>query len=194
LSPVDFAATQHPRLRSRQHEIVIQLYGVGSHKPACNNLRKWWGSASSPKILEVVELTLVYDLDRFIAAQAPVMETVRSELMAGAKRTHWMWFIFPQLAELGRSRTAKFYGIASLDEAKTYLAHPVLGPRLSDCTALVNRVNRLSAYEVFGSPDDLKFRSCVTLFSRADSSQTAFNDALNRFFDGQPDPKTLELI
>jgi uncharacterized protein (DUF1810 family) len=139
-------------------------------------------------------MALVYDLDRFLAAQVPVMETVRSELMAGVKRTHWMWFIFPQLAELGRSRTAKFYGIASLNEAKAYLAHPVLGPRLLDCTALVNRITRLSAYEIFGSPDDLKFHSCITLFSRADPNQAAFKDALNRFFDGQPDPKTLELI
>jgi uncharacterized protein (DUF1810 family) len=139
-------------------------------------------------------MALVYDLDRFLAAQAPVMETVRSELMAGVKRTHWMWFIFPQLAELGRSRTAKFYGVASLNEAKAYLAHPVLGPRLLDCTALVNRMTRLSAYEIFGSPDDLKFHSCITLFSRADPNQAAFKDALNRFFDGQPDPKTLELI
>jgi uncharacterized protein (DUF1810 family) len=139
-------------------------------------------------------MALVYDLDRFVAAQAPVMETVRSELTAGVKRTHWMWFIFPQLAELGRSRTAKFYGIASLNEAKAYLAHPVLGPRLLDCTALVNRITRLSAYEIFGSPDDLKFHSWITLFSRADPNQAAFKETLNRFFDGQPDPKTLELI
>jgi uncharacterized protein (DUF1810 family) len=139
-------------------------------------------------------MTPVYDLDRLVAAQAPVMETVRSELMAGVKRSHWMWFIFPQLAELGRSPTAKFYGIASLNEAKAYLAHPILGPRLVDYTTLVNRITRLNAYQIFGSPDDLKFHSCVTLFSQADPNQAAFKDALSRFFDGQPDPKTLELI
>jgi uncharacterized protein (DUF1810 family) len=136
----------------------------------------------------------VYDLDRFLAAQAPVMETVRYELKAGAKRSHWMWYIFPQLAELGHSRAAKFYGIASLGEAKAYLAHPVLGPRLLECTTLVNKIARLNAYQIFGTPDDLKFHSCVTLFSRADPEQATFTDALKKFFEGRSDPKTLELI
>jgi uncharacterized protein (DUF1810 family) len=134
-----------------------------------------------------------YDLNRFLDAQAPIIDQVRSELLAGVKRTHWMWFIFPQLAELGRSPVAKFYGIASLDEAKAYLEHPILGARLLDCTALVNRITDLHLHEIFGSPDDLKFHSCVTLFARANPTQTVFKDALNKFFDGQPDMKTVEL-
>src|SRR4051794_34023027 len=107
------------------------------------------------------------DLDRFVAAQAPVYATVLAELRAGRKQSHWMWFVFPQLAGLGRSPTATFYGLPGLDEARAYLAHDVLGPRLVECTGLVNAVTGRSAHEIFGTPDDLKFRSCVTLFQRA---------------------------
>jgi uncharacterized protein (DUF1810 family) len=134
------------------------------------------------------------DLDRFVQAQEPVIQQVRRELAAGRKRTHWMWFIFPQLRGLGRSSTAAFYGIASLDEAKAYLAHPVLGARLIECAQLVNAVEDRSAHEIFGSPDDLKFHSCMTLFARADPRQPAFATALRKYFGNHPDQGTLDLL
>jgi uncharacterized protein (DUF1810 family) len=132
------------------------------------------------------------DLRRFIEAQAPVIAQVRRELAQGCKRTHWMWFIFPQLRGLGHSPTARHFGLAGLAEARAYLADPVLGPRLVECTALVNHVEGSTAYEVFGSPDDLKFRSCMTLF--ATLQPLPFEDALRIFFNAEPDPKTLELL
>ena len=134
------------------------------------------------------------DLDRFVSAQAPVISTVLDELRAGRKRTHWMWFIFPQLTALGRSAMAKRYGLADLDEARAYLAHDVLGPRLLICTRLVNAVTGKSAHEIFGSPDDLKFRSCVTLFHRAAPDEGAFAEALRRYYGGVEDERTVELI
>src|SRR5690242_1687935 len=105
--------------------------------------------------------------DDFIRAQDAVWGDVLSELRAGRKTTHWMWFVFPQLAALGRSSTAKFYGLENVAEAEAYLRHPVLGARLREATGIVNAVEGRSAHEIFGSPDDLKFRSCVTLFGRA---------------------------
>ncbi len=133
-----------------------------------------------------------YTLSRFIAAQAPVFDTVLSELRAGRKRTHWMWFVFPQLRALGKSATANFYGVGSLDEARAYLQNPILADRLAQA---VSAVPERSAYEIFGSPDDLKFRSSMTLFHEAsDGSATLFKTALERFFDGEPDKRTLELI
>ena len=105
-----------------------------------------------------------FDLERFVAAQDPVFDTVRQELAAGAKRTHWMWFIFPQLRALGRSGTARHYGLAGLAEARAYLADPVLGPRLLECVGLMNQISGRTALQVLSSPDDLKFRSCLTLF------------------------------
>jgi len=108
-----------------------------------------------------------FDLERFLDAQAPVIGQVQSELRAGTKRTHWMWFVFPQIAGLGHSAMAQRYAIASLDEAKAYAAHPVLGARLRDCTALVLAVEGKTVHQIFGSPDDLKFHSCMTLFARA---------------------------
>ncbi len=134
----------------------------------------------------------IFDLDRFIAAQAPVIEQVRRELEGGSKRTHWMWFIFPQLRGLGHSPTAQHYGLAGLREAHAYLAHPVLGARLVECTALINRVEGKTADGIFGSPDDMKFRSCMTLF--ATLQPQPFGDALRRYYNGTPDPKTLELL
>jgi uncharacterized protein (DUF1810 family) len=131
-------------------------------------------------------------LERFIEAQAPVIEQVRRELRAGAKRTHWMWFVFPQLRGLGRSATAQHYGLASADEARAYLAHPILGPRLVECTELVNQVEGKTALQIFGSPDDMKFRSCMTLF--ATLRPAPFRDALQKFFDGHPDKLTLGLL
>lgn len=132
-------------------------------------------------------------LQRFLDAQAPVIDTALSELRAGRKRSHWMWFVFPQLAALGRSGTAKFYGIGSLEEARRYLAHPVLGARLLACTEAVLAHAGRGAHAIFGSPDDLKFRSCMTLFGRADPEQAVFRRALDAFFDGE-DPLTLGLL
>jgi len=133
-----------------------------------------------------------FDLDRFIEAQAPVIGQVRRELEAGSKRTHWMWFIFPQLRGLGRSPTAQHFGLAGQDEARAYLADPRLGPRLVECTALVNQVEGKTANGIFGSPDTMKFRSCMTLF--ATLQPQPFEDALRKYHDGKPDPVTLELL
>lgn len=131
-------------------------------------------------------------LDRFIVAQASVMDAVEAELAAGRKRTHWMWFVFPQLRGLGLSETARFYGLADRAEAAAFLAHPVLGPRLLRCTGLVSGVPGRTANEVFGSPDDLKFRSCMTLFGVLQAEP--FGAALQRFFGGVPDGRTLALL
>jgi uncharacterized protein (DUF1810 family) len=136
-----------------------------------------------------------FDLERFVTAQDPVFNTVLAELRAGRKRTHWMWFIFPQLAGLGRSPTARFYGISSMDEARAYLAHSVLGSRLDLCTRIVLASESPSLHAIFGSPDDLKFRSCMTLFSRAaDDPDNPFRQALDRWCSGEPDEQTLALI
>jgi uncharacterized protein (DUF1810 family) len=132
-----------------------------------------------------------FDLERFIDAQAPVIAQVQSELRAGAKRMHWMWFVFPQIAGLGHSAMAQRYAIASLDEAKAYVDHPVLGARLRACTALVLVVEGKSAHAIFGSPDDLKFHSCMTLFTHAAPEQPLFRQALERFFRGRQDPYTV---
>lgn len=135
-----------------------------------------------------------FDLQRFVDAQAAVHATALAELERGRKRTHWMWFIFPQLAGLGRSSTAIFYGISGLAEARAYLAHPVLGPRLMACVAAINRLEGRGAHEVFGSPDDLKLRSSLTLFAAAAPDQLAFTRALEKYFDGQPDPRTARML
>jgi uncharacterized protein (DUF1810 family) len=135
-----------------------------------------------------------FDLERFVAAQMPVMALVRAELAAGRKRSHWMWFVFPQLAGLGFSAMAATYAIASLDEARAYLAHPVLGPRLVDCTRLVLAAEGGDAHAIFGSPDDLKFRSSMTLFALAAPDERAFVEALAKFFGGKADAKTLLLL
>ena len=135
-----------------------------------------------------------------VAAQDPVYATVLGELRAGAKRTHWMWFIFPQLAALGRSPTAKQFGLENLDAARGYLAHPVLGPRLRECTATLlaaAETTGRSAHAILGSPDDVKLRSCLTLFEAAAETapdRALFTRALTHFFAGDRDPLTLELI
>ena len=134
------------------------------------------------------------DLDRFLAAQNPVLDQVRSELAAGRKRSHWMWFVFPQLRGLGQSDMAQHYGLASLAEARAYLAHPVLGKRLRDCTSLVNAVQGRSAEEILGGVDALKFRSCMTLFAAADPGEAVFRAALDRYYGGVDDPRTLALL
>jgi len=132
------------------------------------------------------------EMSRFVDAQAGVYGTVLAELRAGRKQTHWMWFIFPQLAALGRSPTAKFYGLAGLEEAREYLRHEVLGPRLRECTELVNAVTGRSAHEIFGTPDEMKFRSCVTLFRLAGGGEV-FGEALRRYYGGMEDEATVRL-
>lgn len=123
-------------------------------------------------------------------AQDGCYAAVLAELRAGRKRTHWMWFIFPQLRALGRSETAQRFGLADLDEARAYAEHEVLGPRLRECVGLANAVSGRTAREIFGTPDDLKFRSCLTLFLRA-TGEPAFREALQRYYDGAEDPLTL---
>jgi uncharacterized protein (DUF1810 family) len=135
-----------------------------------------------------------FHLDRFLTAQGPLLDRIRDELRAGVKRTHWMWFVFPQLAGLGRSDTARFYAIRSLDEARSYLAHPILGARLIECAALVNGVEAKSALVILGSPDDLKFHSSMTLFATASPSEPEFSRALRKYFGGAMDRATLELL
>lgn len=134
------------------------------------------------------------DLERFVSAQEQVIGSVKRELRGGRKRSHWMWFVFPQIAGLGRSEMAQRYAIDSLEEAKAYLAHPVLGPRLRDCTELVLDIEDKTANKVFGSPDDRKFRSSMTLFEIAADDGTLFADALEKYYDGDRDAKTLELV
>lgn len=133
-------------------------------------------------------------LERFVAAQAPVYAQVVAELEAGRKTSHWMWFIFPQLRGLGRSPTALHFGIEDLGEAKAYLRHPVLGPRLVECSRLVLAVEGRSATAIFGSPDDLKLRSAMTLFGRATAEEAVFAAVLETYYDGQEDPATLALL
>ena len=134
-----------------------------------------------------------FGLQRFVDAQDRVYRQVCAELAAGRKSSHWMWFVFPQLKGLGRSATAQRFGIASKAEAQAYWAHPVLGPRLAQCTELALAVEGRSAHEIFGPPDDLKFRSCMTLFVQA-TGAPVFARALERYFEGRPDPGTLELL
>lgn len=135
-----------------------------------------------------------HNLERFIAAQAPVYSTVLAELKAGTKRSHWMWFIFPQLAGLGRSAMARQFAIASLDEAAAYLAHPVLGARLHECSSLLAEIDARSAHEILGDPDDMKFHSSMTLFAYAAPVDSVFQQCLNKYFGGVADPATLALI
>jgi uncharacterized protein (DUF1810 family) len=132
-----------------------------------------------------------FQLERFLDAQQPVYETVLGELRAGRKRSHWMWFIFPQIAGLGHSAMAARFALSSLDEAVAYLAHPVLGGRLRECTTLVAGVEGRSIAEIFGSPDDMKFRSSMTLFSQAAPQEPIFAACLKKYFGGEPDPLTL---
>jgi uncharacterized protein (DUF1810 family) len=135
-----------------------------------------------------------FDLDRFVAAQARVYAQALAELEDGRKRSHWMWFVFPQLAALGRSETARFYGISSAAEARAYLGHPVLGGRLRECTEAVLRHRGTSANTIFGSVDAMKFRSSMTLFEAVAETPEPFASALEIFYDGDRDETTLELL
>jgi len=135
-----------------------------------------------------------FNLSRFLSAQTPVIERVREELRGGRKRSHWMWFVFPQIAGLGHSATAQHFAIASLDEARAYLTHDILGPRLKECAALVVAVEGRNIGEIFAAPDDLKFHSSMTLFARAAPDEPVFRDALQKYFGGEEDRATLERI
>jgi uncharacterized protein (DUF1810 family) len=135
-----------------------------------------------------------YNLERFVTAQDRVFKHVLSELKAGTKMSHWMWFIFPQIRGLGRSPISVEYAISSRDEARAYLKHPLLGPRLRECTELVLQVERRSALEIFGEPDDIKFRSSMTLFANVSSEDDIFERALQKYFAGVPDRLTLERL
>jgi uncharacterized protein (DUF1810 family) len=135
-----------------------------------------------------------FDLQRFVDAQAPVYSAVVAELRAGSKRSHWIWFIFPQLAGLGRSPTAARFAISSLAEAQAYLDHNVLGPRLRECTRLVNAIEGGSVDDIFGWPDNLKVRSSMTLFARATAENAEFVRLLEKFYAGEEDPATVALL
>jgi uncharacterized protein (DUF1810 family) len=136
-----------------------------------------------------------FNLERFATAQSTTFDEALAELRAGRKRSHWMWFIFPQLRGLGRSTTAEFYGITSVEEARAYLAHAKLGPRLDLATRTVLSTSGLSTHQIFGSPDDLKFHSCMSLFAAASEAPGApFHEALDRWFGGKMDAATLALL
>ena len=132
-----------------------------------------------------------FNLDRFVNAQDPVYSDVLAELRTGKKRSHWMWFVFPQIAGLGQSEMARKYAIASTDEAAAYLAHPVLGPRLRECARLVSTHRDMHVADIFDGPDDLKFHSSMTLFADVAPDEAVFQGCLDQFFDGKPDAATL---
>jgi uncharacterized protein (DUF1810 family) len=135
-----------------------------------------------------------YNLERFVEAQAPVYRKVVAELEAGRKATHWMWFIFPQIAGLGHSAMAQKYAIASADEAAAYLAHPLLGERLRECSALVLAIDDKEAGDIFDPPDDRKFHSSMTLFAEVAPHEAVFQDNINKYFDGVPDQATIDRL
>jgi uncharacterized protein (DUF1810 family) len=139
-------------------------------------------------------MTTTNDLERFVDAQRSVYATALAELRAGRKRSHWMWFVFPQIAGLGHSAMAQKYAIASADEAAAYLAHPLLGARLRECAAAVLLHPDEQVADIFGHPDDLKFHSSMTLFADVAPDEAQFQDCLDRFFDGRPDEATLERL
>ena len=135
-----------------------------------------------------------FDLNRFISAQEPVIAQALNELRAGHKSGHWMWFVFPQIRGLGSSSMAQRYGIGSLEEARAYHQHPALGARLGQCTQLVLNIERRSTEQIFGHPDDVKFRSCMTLFMQAAPEESMYRVALQKYYAGEPDPRSLELL
>jgi uncharacterized protein (DUF1810 family) len=137
---------------------------------------------------------MAFDLERFVDAQAGVYEEALVEIQHGRKRSHWMWFIFPQIDGLGMSEMSRRYAIKSIEEAKAYLAHPVLGPRLVELAESLLRIEERGAFEIFGSPDDMKLRSSATLFAHVSPADSVFRQLLNRFFDGKADARTLALI
>lgn len=135
-----------------------------------------------------------FDLSRFVDAQRALYDQVMTELRAGRKTSHWMWFIFPQLRGLGRSEMAQRFAISGISEAKVYLQHELLGTRLEGCVRAILNHHDKTAHQIFGSPDDLKLRSCLTLFASVSSDPYLFQSALNQFYDGKPDEATLALL
>lgn len=135
-----------------------------------------------------------YNLQRFVIAQQPIFDIACEELGRGSKRSHWMWFIFPQIAGLGHSGMALKYAISSLEEVRAYLEHPLLGPRLRECSRLVAAVDGCSIEEIFGYPDYMKFQSSMTLFAKATPDNQVFNDCLRKYFGGEPDQFTLSKL
>ena len=140
------------------------------------------------------EATNPYDLNRFVEAQAGVYDQALAEIRAGRKRSHWMWFIFPQVAGLGFSPTSVHYSIKSRAEAEAYVAHPILGPRLAECAEAALRVEGRSAHDIFGSPDDMKLKSCATLFAALSPAGSPFHRLIDTYFNGNLDEKTLRLL
>ena len=134
------------------------------------------------------------DLGRFVGAQQDVYAQALAELRAGSKRSHWMWFVFPQIAGLGRTATAQRYAIADLTEARAYLAHPVLGPRLTECARALLEVRDRTATQILGTPDDLKLRSSMTLFAHAADDPAVFRAVLDRYYGGEDDPLTVQRL
>jgi uncharacterized protein (DUF1810 family) len=135
-----------------------------------------------------------FDLERFVDAQAGVYESVISELRSGQKRTHWMWFVFPQIDGLAMSAMSRRYAISSLAEAREYLEHPLLGPRLVECCETILAVSGRSASQIFGYPDDLKLRSSMTLFATAAGADSVFEQVLDKYFNGKRDERTVEIL
>ena len=135
-----------------------------------------------------------FDLNRFVTAQDSCYDTVISELKAGDKRSHWMWFIFPQIDGLGTSATARHYAITSMAEAKAYLSHPLLGSRLLECVALLLQINGKTAYQILSTPDDMKLQSCLSLFSLASPEEPSFKEALAKYYEGEMDVRTIQLL
>jgi uncharacterized protein (DUF1810 family) len=135
-----------------------------------------------------------YDLKRFLSAQEPVFERVLTELRSGEKRSHWMWFIFPQIEGLGQSTTSRYYSIKSKAEAREYLNHPILGPRLVECAEIILGIEEKNATEIFGFPDDLKLQSSMTLFSYVAEANSIFEQVIKEYFDGKRDDETLRLL
>ena len=135
-----------------------------------------------------------FNLERFVSAQATTYHAARQELQRGRKQTHWMWFIFPQIEGLGQSPTSKLYAIKSKQEARHYLRHPLLGARLVECTNILLGLKGRSAHEIFGSPDDLKLKSSMTLFERLEGQDSVFSKVLDMYFQGEQDTRTVDLL
>lgn len=135
-----------------------------------------------------------HDLNRFVQAQEETYDQALAEIRSGRKRSHWMWYIFPQFEGLGFSETSRRYAIKSIAEARAYLRHPVLGPRLIEVVRALLGIDGRSAHEIFGSPDDMKLRSCATLFTQVSDAGNIFEQVLQKYFDSQPDPKTMQLL
>lgn len=136
----------------------------------------------------------IFNLERFVEAQNPVYSDITAELKNGQKRTHWMWFVFPQISGLGRSEIARYYAIQSLDEGIAYLEHRILSSRLMECTQLVNQIQDRTAHQIFGWPDDAKFCSCMTLFEKCAGTTSEFSIAIDKYFGGQRDELTLAIL